>query len=291
MACLTVGASCSARARIASPVASGRPSERARSRSSATARRTAGMPPAASRSAMGRCSGARLAIKASRCVDPGFEARRRTARLGFRAVLDARAAGCRASVRLRSPLGAAGRREPAGAPGRRSPPASPGRRSPAGPPGRRSPDGPPGRRSPPELPGRPCARASCSRRERLPARARGGAPPAAGERRATAARRAPARLAVTGRPAVPRAGSVAAPGTVEKVAAIAAPASPALGEENRRDGRYRLGGAEQLDPPGGDRLFLRRQNRQDRDPVDLDLGLDSQDVTDFGAVGEDFARR
>ncbi len=92
-------------------------------------------------------------------------------------------------------------------------------------------------------------------------------------------------LAVARRAAIPGRGPVATAGTVEQVAAVA-PATP-LGDENRRYGRHRLGGAQQLDPTREGHLLLGRQNRQDRDPVDLDLRLDAQDVAHFGVVGED----
>ena len=84
IACLTDGASCSASARIASPVTSGLPSERARSRSAAIARRTAGMPPAARRSAMGRCSAARLCEQEIPMGRSRFEARYRPTRRSLR---------------------------------------------------------------------------------------------------------------------------------------------------------------------------------------------------------------
>jgi len=42
--------------------------------------------------------------------------------------------------------------------------------------------------------------------------------------------------------------------------------------------------AEDLDATGRCLLFLRRQDREDRDAVDLDLGLDPDDVADLGAL-------
>lgn len=107
---------------------SGLPSERARSRSAAIARRTAGMPPAARRSAMGLCSDARLANKSSRLAVPG--SKRGTVRRGPACGgVGREAAGCLASVRLRPPAGVPGRRVALGAQGRRSLPEAAGRPS------------------------------------------------------------------------------------------------------------------------------------------------------------------
>jgi hypothetical protein len=84
---------------------------------------------------------------------------------------------------------------------------------------------------------------------------------------------------------IPRAGSIAAARTVEEIAAIAA-AAP-LGEKDRRYRWNRLGGAEQLDPSRRRRLLFRRQNGQNRDPIDLDLSFHAQHISNLGVVGED----
>jgi hypothetical protein len=72
---------------------------------------------------------------------------------------------------------------------------------------------------------------------------------------------------------IPRAGSIAAARAVEEIAAIAA-AAP-LGEKDSRHRWNRLRGAKQLDPSRRRYLLFRRQNRKDRDPIDLDLGFDA----------------
>jgi len=59
----------------------------------------------------------------------------------------------------------------------------------------------------------------------------------------------------------------------EEIAAIAA-AAP-LGEKDSRHRWNRLRGAKQLDPSRRRYLLFRRQNRKDRDPIDLDLGFDA----------------
>ena len=227
IACLTDSASCSASARIASPVTSGLPSERARSRSAAIARRTAGMPPAARRSAMGRCSAARLSSRRSRWAVPG--SKRDTVRRGAACASAERpVAACPVSVRVRAPAGAPGRRVAPGVRGRRSPsgvlarPSAPRGAPPVGAPsgrGRRS-----GLRSPWGVPGRPStlrggppvgAPSGRGRRSTRTSLTPSGAP-VAGRGRRVSGRSAPRGTTIA------RGTSIPAARAVEQIAAVAA---------------------------------------------------------------------
>jgi len=71
---------------------------------------------------------------------------------------------------------------------------------------------------------------------------------------------------------------------VEEVAAVAPTAS--FRDEDRRHTLNRLGGAEQLDASRRRGLLFRRDNPKDRDPIDLDFGLDAQDISDLCVVGK-----
>jgi hypothetical protein len=95
-------------------------------------------------------------------------------------------------------------------------------------------------------------------------------------------------LAAPGRSTITTARSAPATGAVEKVAAVTAVATP-FGDEHGGHGRDGLGRSEQLDATSLGRLFFRRQNGQDRDPVYLDFRLHAQDISHLGAVGEDLA--
>jgi hypothetical protein len=113
-------------------------------------------------------------------------------------------------------------------------------------------------------------------------------PALAGSLRTTCGRLRPPTVWALGsapRATIARAAPIAPAGTVEEIAAVAV---AAFGKKDGRHRRNRLGRAEQLDAPRGRHLLFRRQNPENCDPIDLNFGLDTQDIPDLRAVRENF---